>query len=365
MINSKRDSYPKWSGDIQLQLSKISRVRLASLPTPLEEIPNFCKKLGGPHVLIKRDDNTGLAFGGNKARKLEFLMADAREKGADTVITTGALQSNHARMTAAAARRLGMRSVLVLREIESEPGGYDGNLLLDFLMDADIRFVNPPAGKDPKARSRAMQRAMEEVAGELRDAGRVPYIIPSGGSNEIGALGYANAVLELVQQANELGTKITHIVHSCGGGGTQSGLLLGTLALSTGIRVVGISVSSDKNHLSEKIMKITQGSSRLLGIDLPLSREDIIVVDDYVPPGYGYLTSEVADAIRFLAEAEGILLGPVYTGKAMHGMIDLIKNGYFSKDDTIVFFHTGGTPALFPYRDQLKSFVDDLRKARE
>ncbi len=347
-----------------MQLSKFSRVRLASLPTPLEEIPNFCKRVGGPRVLMKRDDNTGLAFGGNKARKLEFLMADAREEGADTVITTGALQSNHARMTAAAARRLGMRSVLVLREVESEPGGYDGNLLLDFLTDAEIRLVNPKVGKDPKARGRAMQKAMEEVAGELRDAGRTPYIIPSGGSNAIGALGYANAALELLQQANELGVRVTHIVHSCGGGGTQSGLLLGALALSTGVKVIGISVSSDKNHLSERITDIVRGSSRLLGIDLPLTRGDIVVVDDYVPPGYGYLTREVADAIRLLAETEGILLDPVYTGKAMHGMLDLIKNGYFSKDDTIVFFHTGGTPALFPYRNQLKSFVDDLRKAK-
>jgi len=346
-----------------LQLSVIPRVRLASLPTPLEEMPNLSKKLGGPRILIKRDDNTGLAFGGNKARKLEFLMADAREKGADTIITTGAIQSNHARMTAAAARRMGMKPVLVLREIESEPGGYDGNLLLDFLVDADIRIVNPPAGRDPKARSTAMEKAMEEVARELEDAGHSPYIIPSGGSNPIGALGYANAVLELLQQLNELGVRVTHIVHSSGSGGTQSGLLLGASALSTGIQVVGISVSSDKNYLSERIMSIVQGSSRLLGIDPPITRDDITVIDDYVSPGYGYLTVEVADAIRSLAETEGILLDPVYTGKAMYGMIDLIKNGYFTKDDTVVFFHTGGTPALFPYRDQLKSFVDELRKA--
>ncbi len=348
-----------------MQLSKIPRVRLASLPTPLEEMPNFCKKLGGPHVLIKRDDNTGLAFGGNKARKLEFLIADARMKGADTLITTGAVQSNHARMTVAAARRVGMRAVLVLQEIESEPGGCDGNLLLDFLMGADIRLVNPPSGKDPKARSQAMQKAMEGVASELRDSGHVPYIIPSGGSNPTGALGYANAVLELIAQANEVGVGVTHIVHASGGGGTQSGLLLGALALNTGIKVVGISVSSDRNYLSERITNIIQGSGRLLGIDLPPIGDNITVIDDYVPPGYGYLTSEVADAIRFVAETEGILLDPVYTGKAMYGMMDMIKNGYFAEDDTIVFFHTGGTPALFPYRGQLKLLLDEARKAHE
>jgi L-cysteate sulfo-lyase len=326
-------------------------------------MPNFCRRLGGPRILIKRDDNTGLAFGGNKARKLEFLIADARVRGADTLITTGAVQSNHARMTAAAARRVGMKAVLVLQEIESEPGGYDGNLLLDFLMGAEIRLVDLPSARDPKARRLAMERAMGEVARELEDAGHHPYIIPSGGSSPVGALGYANAVLELLAQANEMGVRVTHIVHASGSGGTQSGLLLGALALSTGLRVVGISVSSDRAGLSERIAGITQGSSELLGISLPLSRDDIIVIDDYVSPGYGYLTREVADAIRLLAETEGILLDPVYTGKAMCGMIDLVKNGYFSGDDTVVFFHTGGTPALFPYRGQLRLFVDELRGA--
>jgi D-cysteine desulfhydrase family pyridoxal phosphate-dependent enzyme len=326
-------------------------------------MPNFCEKLGGPRVLIKRDDNTGLAFGGNKARKLEFLMAEAKSKGADTVITTGAIQSNHARMTVAAARRLGMRAVLVLREIKSEPGGYDGNLLLDFLMGADIRLVNPPAERDPKARTYAMQNAMERIAGELTDDGQVPYIIPSGGSNPIGALGYVNAVLELVQQANELGIGVTHIVHSSGGGGTQSGLVLGASALNTGFRIIGISVSQDKNYLSEKIAAIIQGSSELLGLDISLTDNDITVIDEYVAPGYGYLTQEVASAMRFVAETEGILLDPVYTGKAMYGMMDLIKNNYFNDDDTIVFFHTGGTPAIFPYRNQLKLLLDSSGKS--
>ncbi len=344
-------------------LSKFPRIRLANLPTPLEEMPNFCEKLGGPRVLIKRDDNTGLAFGGNKARKLEFLMAEAKRKGADTVITTGAIQSNHARMTTAAARRLGMRSVLVLKEIESEPGGYDGNLLLDFLMGADIRLVNPPVERDSKARAYAMQRAMEKIAGELKDDGQVPYIIPSGGSNPIGALGYVNAVLELVQQANELGIGVTHIVHSSGGGGTQSGLTLGAVALNTGIRIIGISVSQDKNYLSEKIAAIIQGSSKLLDLDISLTNNDITVIDDYVSPGYGYLTREVADAIRFVAETEGILLDPVYTGKAMYGMIDLIENNYFNDDDILVFLHTGGTPAIFPYRDQLKLLLEGSRRS--
>jgi D-cysteine desulfhydrase family pyridoxal phosphate-dependent enzyme len=331
---------------------------LANLPTPLEDLSNFCKKLGGPRVLIKRDDQTGLAFGGNKARKLEFLMAEAMRKGADTVITTGAIQSNHARTTAAAARRLGMQSVLVLREIESEPRGYDGNLLLDFLMNADIRLVNPPVEKDPKARTNSMQRAMDKIAEELRANGKVPYIIPSGGSNPVGALGYVNAILELVQQANELGIGVTHIVHSSGGGGTQSGLTLGVSALNTGVKVLGISVSQDKNYLSEKIAGIIKGSCELLNLDLSLAEDDITVIDDYVSPGYGYLTQEVADTIRFVAETEGILLDPVYTGKAMYGMIDLIEKHYFSEDDIIVFFHTGGTPAIFPYKDQLRQFLE-------
>ncbi|MFH0848193.1 MAG: D-cysteine desulfhydrase family protein [archaeon] len=329
-----------------MQISKVPRVRLADLPTPLEEAPRLTKLLDGPRILIKRDDLTGPEMGGNKARKLEFLIADALEEGADTIITTGATQSNHARISAASSRRYGLEPVLVLRG--EEPDVYDGNLLIDELLGAEIRFV-PSDTQDTMT-------VMKDVAEEYRDRGRRPYIIPSGGSNPIGALAYANAMLEITNQANDRGVYVDYVIHSSGSGGTQSGLLFGAQILNTGISVLGVSDGVKRDPFTSKVVSLAEGCSKLIGSRCTLSLNDVKFFDKYAGLGYGILQKEVADAIRIVARTEGVLLDPVYTGKAMWGLMDLIAQGYFERDECVVFLHSGGTPALFAYKTDLMSF---------
>jgi len=318
---------------------------LATLPTPLEEALGLTKQLGGPKILFKRDDNNGFALGGNKARKLEFLIGDAIEKGADTIITTGGLQSNHARLTAAAARRFGMRPILVLRGDPSAE--YDGNLLLDYLLGAEIRTISRDA--------RDVMPIMEDIAEEVRDGGGEPYIIPTGGSNPIGAIAYSNAMLEMISQAVQMCAKVDHVVFSSGSGGTQGGLLFGAKSLNFQGRVLGISDGASRDPLVHRVVEIANGCARLIDSHVSVSLKDVDFLDQYAGKGYGVLQKEVVDAIRTVAEAEGILLDPVYTGKAMWGLIDLVHQGYFDKDETVVFIHTGGTPALFAYKKELIS----------
>jgi D-cysteine desulfhydrase family pyridoxal phosphate-dependent enzyme len=328
-----------------MKIGKLPRVHLATLPTPLEEALGLTKQLGGPKILFKRDDNNGFALGGNKARKLEFLIGDAIEKGADTIITTGGLQSNHARLTAAAARRFGMRPILVLRGDPSAE--YDGNLLLDYLLGAEIRTISRDA--------RDVMPIMEDIAEEVRDGGGEPYIIPTGGSNPIGAIAYSNAMLEMISQAVQMCAKVDHVVFSSGSGGTQGGLLFGAKSLNFQGRVLGISDGASRDPLVHRVVEIANGCARLIDSHVSVSLKDVDFLDQYAGKGYGVLQKEVVDAIRTVAEAEGILLDPVYTGKAMWGLIDLVHQGYFDKDETVVFIHTGGTPALFAYKKELIS----------
>jgi len=330
-----------------MKIGRLPRVRLATLPTPLEETPRLTKMLGGPRILFKRDDNDGFALGGNKARKLEFLIADAMQKGADTIITTGGVQSNHARITAAAAKRYGMRPILVLRGDSSAE--YDGNLLLDKLFGAEIRIVAPDM--------RDTMPIMQDIAEEMRDGGREPYIIPSGGSNPVGAIAYSNAILEIISQAVEMSVKVDHVVFASGSGGTQGGLLFGAKALNFQGRILGISDGASRDPLASKIVEIANGCARLIDSHVSVSLKDVDFLDQYAGKGYGILQKEVVDAIMTVAGTEGILLDPVYTGKAMWGLMDLIHQGYFEKDETVVFIHTGGTPALFAYRKELVSFL--------
>jgi D-cysteine desulfhydrase family pyridoxal phosphate-dependent enzyme len=330
-----------------MKIGRLPRVRLATLPTPLEEAPRLTKMLGGPRILFKRDDNDGFALGGNKARKLEFLIADAMQKGADTIITTGGVQSNHARITAAAAKRYGMRPILVLKGDSSAE--YDGNLLLDKLFGAEIRIVAPDM--------RDTMPIMQDIAEEMRDGGREPYIIPSGGSNPVGAIAYSNAMLEIISQAVEMSVKVDHVVFASGSGGTQGGLLFGAKALNFQGRILGISDGASRDPLASKIVEIANGCARLIDSHVSVSLKDVDFLDQYAGKGYGILQKEVVDAIMTVAGTEGILLDPVYTGKAMWGLMDLIHQGYFEKDETVVFIHTGGTPALFAYRKELVSFL--------
>jgi L-cysteate sulfo-lyase len=324
-------------------INRLPRVRLANLPTPLEEMPHLSKLLGGTRIWIKRDDLTGLIFGGNKVRKLEFEMAEAKNKGADVVITDGVLQSNHARTVVTAARKLGVKVVLVLRG--KEPKEYDGNLLLDRIFGVDIRFV--------RAEWHEMGVITKKVVGELQEEGHTPYVIYF--SSPLGSVGYVNAFLELITQARKTKFKIDRVVHAAGSGGTQAGLIVGNKVLEAGIEVIGISVEPDGDWLLNTTVEIADGCAKLLGLDFSITSEDVKLLYDYVGEGHGVLTEEVIDAIKLVAETEGILLDPVYTGKAMVGLIDLAKQGHFRRQENVVFLHTGGLPAIFAYKTRFKA----------
>ena len=327
-----------------MHLAKFPRLRFAHLPTPLEPMENLSRLLDGPNIWVKRDDCTGLAGGGNKTRKLEFLMADAEQQGADTIITQGAVQSNHARQTAAIAAKLGYECYLLL---ENRTGSDDpdflanGNVLLDDIYNA--RLSDFPAGTD-------MNQEMLSLAKELRAAGKKPYIVPGGGSNRIGALGYVNAAYELVGQCNDQGLKVDHIVHATGSTGTQAGLVTGLTAIHSGIDLMGISVRAPKEAQEENVYRLACETAELIGSSTALNRSDVVANSDYVGEGYGMPTDGMIEAVEMTARHESILLDPVYSGKAMAGLIDLVRQGFYRRDENIVFIHTGGAQALSGYR---------------
>jgi L-cysteate sulfo-lyase len=326
-----------------LQKMRTQKISFAGFPTPLQKMPRLSKVLGGPRLFVKRDDMTDLSLGGNKARKLEFLFADAKNKGADVVISVGAVQSNCACMVASAARRLGMKPVLVL--VGKEPDVPDGNLLLDKLLSAEIHLIEEYGPH--------VEDFMNSLANEFREKGHSPYVIPAGASIPSTVPGYALAMEELVNQFREIGETIDYVVCACGTGGTQAGLVLGAKLLDIKAKILGASVFASKADASRTITQLVNGSAELLDVDFSMVPEEVTVFDDYIKEGYGVLNSEVTEAIRLVAETEGIFLDPVYTGKAMVMLIDLTKKGYFKKDDNVVFFHTGGLPALFLYRKEL------------
>ena len=327
-----------------MHLSRFPRLHLAHLPTPLEPMPRISEHLGGPNLWIKRDDCTGLSSGGNKTRKLEFLMADAVERGADTIITQGATQSNHARQSCAAAARLGMESHILLEDrtgFHDDAYALNGNVLLDQLHGATIS--QRPAASD-------MNAEMELLAQQLRDDGKKPYIIPGGGSNEIGALGYVNAAFEMTHQANESLLRIDHLVHATGSAGTQAGLVVGMQAMNSGIPVYGVSVRAPKAKQEENVFGLAQRTLDFMGLAQSLvPRDSVVANSDYVGDGYGLPTDSMVEAVKMLATYEGILLDPVYSGKGFAGLIDLIRKGHFKKDENVVFLHTGGSVSLFAY----------------
>jgi L-cysteate sulfo-lyase len=328
-----------------MHFSRFPRVRLAHLPTPLEPMERLSKHLGGPRLWIKRDDCTGLSTGGNKTRKLEFLMGEALARKADTVITQGATQSNHARQTAAAAAKLGLGCHILLEDRtgnNSPDYTLNGNVLLDRLHGASI--AKRPAGAD-------MNAEMETLAEKLRGEGKTPYVIPGGGSNPVGALGYANCALELLAQANDIGLKIAHVVHATGSAGTQAGFVTGLVALNSGIPVLGIGVRAPKEKQEQAVFDLAVRTAEHLGAPGIVKREHIVANSDYVGPGYGLPTPGMVEAVTLVARIEGILLDPVYTGKGMAGLIDHVRKGFFAKDADIVFLHTGGSAGLFGYPD--------------
>jgi D-cysteine desulfhydrase len=310
----------------------ISRLNLAHLPTPIETLPRLSDALGGPRLLVKRDDLTGLAFGGNKTRKLEFLVAEARDQGAKTLISGGALQSNHCRQTAAAAARFGFKCVLVLTG--EKPKQPSANLLLDELFGAEIVHV-----ADRKDRDRILQQTFDRAAEE----GLEPYLVPYGGSNATGALSYAFAVKELVEQ----NCHADWIVFATSSGGTHAGLLLGQHVFGYEGKVLGISIDEPEEWLKEHVSELASLASEKLGRRMEFTHDKILANANYCSPGYGVLTEQEQEAIRLFATCEGLLLDPVYTGRAGAGMVDLIRKGFFKKDETVLFLHTGGQPALF------------------
>jgi L-cysteate sulfo-lyase len=330
-----------------MHLSRFPRISLAHLPTPLEPLKRLSEFLGGPNIYVKRDDCTGLASGGNKTRKLEFLMADAIAQGADTIITQGAVQSNHARQTAAAAAKTGMQCELLFENRIADPDeSYmnSGNVFLDRLFGANIHHYDK--GVD-------MNAAMKDKASELKATGKKPYIIPGGGSNKIGALGYVNCAIELLTQANDQSLVIHHIVHATGSAGTQAGLIAGLKATHANIPLLGIGVSAPQNQQEEKVFELAEETAEYIGAAGSVKREDVVANCDYVGDGYGIPTQGMKDAVSLLATMEGLLFDPVYSGKALAGMIDLIKKNHFNKDENIVFLHTGGSMGLFGYLGQI------------
>jgi L-cysteate sulfo-lyase len=329
-------------------LSRFPRVPLAHLPTPLEHLPRLSAHLGGPQIFVKRDDCTGLATGGNKTRKLEFSMAAALEEGADTVVTVGAVQSNHVRQTAAAACKLGLRCEVLLEHRISEPSDdylNSGNVLLDRIFGANLREY--PAGTDFDAE-------MQAVADEVKTGGGSAYIIPGGASNHIGALGYVNCALELVSQATERGLVIDHLVTATGSAGTQGGLIVGLKAMNTGIPLLGIGVSAGREAQEQKVFDLACETTAYIGVPGCVARDDVIANCDYVGDGYGVPTESMNEAVMLLARLEGLLFDPVYSGKALAGLIDLVGKGHFEGAENIVFLHTGGSAALFAYKGELQ-----------
>ncbi|MDT8439019.1 MAG: D-cysteine desulfhydrase [Wenzhouxiangellaceae bacterium] len=327
-----------------MHLARFPRLRFAHLPTPLERLDRLTEHLGGPTIWIKRDDCTGLAGGGNKTRKLEFLIADALDRGADTVITQGATQSNHTRQTAAACARFRLACHILLEDrtgFEDRDYRENGNVLLERLTGATIEHV--AGGTD-------MNRAMEQRAEQLRADGRTPCIIPGGGSNPIGALGYVNAAMELVQQANDAGLVIDRIVHATGSAGTQAGLVAGLVALDCGIPTLGIGVRAPEAVQHANVLALARATAEHLNVARAATAEDVQVDCGYIGDGYGLPTEASRAAIEQIARLEGILLDPVYSAKAMAGLIDRIRRGLHTEERNIVFIHTGGAQALPGYR---------------
>ena len=313
-------------------MKTIPRLNFAHLPTPIEELPRLTKTLGGPRILVKRDDQTGLAFGGNKTRKLEFLIAEAQEQGADMLISGGAFQSNHCRQTVAAAARFGFDCKLVLTG--DRPSQHSANFLLDQLFGAEI--ITLPDRKD---RDRMLQETFDNAVA----AGRKPYLVPYGGSSPTGAMGYTFAMEEFIAQ----NVNADWIVFGTSSGGTQAGLVLGQRLFTFKGRVLGISIDEPEIELKARISELATQASEKLGERIQFTGDDVLANENYCQAGYGVFGAREREAIHLFASNEGLLLDPVYTGRAAAGMIDLIRKGFFKKDETVLFWHTGGQPALF------------------
>lgn len=320
---------------------RLPRIRLGHLPTPLDELPRLSRALGGPRLLMKRDDLTGLATGGNKTRKLEFSVAEALRQRADTLVTLGAVQSNHVRQTAAAAAVCGLRCTVVLRG--HAPSVTIGNLLLDHLLGARVVFSG----------DRSREEVASEVVAEERAAGHRPYLIPLGASDEVGAAGFVAALEELDAQLRERKLGVDRVVFASSSFGTQAGMCVGAKALGFRPQLAAVAIDSHRGEVQAGVADIATHTIRRLGLETSLERDEVVAYDAYLGAGYAVLGEPEREAIELVARCEGILLDPVYTGRAMAGLIDLVRKGEFGKDEVIVFWHTGGVAALDAYAAEL------------
>jgi L-cysteate sulfo-lyase len=327
-----------------MRIESLARFPLAHLPTPIEELRSLSRDLGGPELLIKRDDQTGLALGGNKTRKLEFLVGQALEQGADTLITAGAVQSNHCRQTAAAAARAGLQCELVLSG--TKPELPNGNLLLDGLLGARIHWSE---------RSERVAK-LRELSDQLCKEGRKPYLIPVGGSNGVGATGYVLAMLELAGQLDGMKRRVDHVVFASSSGGTQAGIVVGAKVTGFKGKLHGVRIDKDDQPgvpYPQELANIANETAQYIGFDAKCTASDFKVDYSYLGGGYGVVSDLEREAIRLLGSREGIVLDPVYTGRAMGALIDLVRKKTFCSGETVLFWHTGGAPALFAYAQDL------------
>jgi D-cysteine desulfhydrase family pyridoxal phosphate-dependent enzyme len=331
------------------RLQELPRVRLAAVPTPLEELAVLSRELGGPRLLVKREDLTGFAMGGSKVRKLELILGEAAAQGADTLVVSGDYQSNLSRMVAAAAGRLSARAVLVLGGEPHESRNPTGNLLLDTLAGAEVRWFT---GDFREGHAESLR-----VADELRASGARPYVIPLGGSGALGACGYVSACQEILAQSSRLDALIVPV----GSGGTMAGLVLGAKLLQAPFRIVGLSVSRSASYVRERVAELANSAAELLGLPTRLSPAEIHADDRFLGPGFGILTDEARAATRQFARAEGLFLDPVYTAKAAAGLVHLVREGAFGPDQTVALLHTGGLPALFAYASEMLGAAGAMR----
>lgn len=325
-----------------MNLKDFEKTSLGFFPTPLVELSRLSHFLGGPRIFMKRDDLTGLALGGNKTRKLEYILADALKQGCDTIITAGAAQSNHCRQTAAAAAKLNLDCHLLLGG--EAPPIAQGNLLLDHLFACHIHWTGSHRKGEDIAR----------VFAELQGAGKKPYVVPYGGSNELGALSFIDAVAELQQQTT--GADFSHVIFASSSGGTHGGLILGKHIYNQTFKLIGINIDKESNTalpFDQQITQLVNSTAKLIGLDYCFSKDELVLNSNYVGGGYGVIGAQENEAIALTAKYEGILLDPVYTARAMAGLIHLIGSGQLTQSDQVLFWHTGGAPSLFAYADDL------------